>query len=514
MPTIYAFGPFRLDAEAEILLRGGEALPVGRRAAALLRVMVERAGEAVTKDGLIEAAWSGVAVDESNLSVQVRTLRRTFAEEPGGESWIETLHGRGYRFVGPAVTRSDAPVPAGGLALPDKPSIVVLPFTNMSADPEQEYFVDGITEDLITALAKWHYFFVIARNSAFVYKGRAVDVKEVGRHLGVRYVLEGSARRAGARIRVNAQLIDAASGLHIWAERFDRDLTDVFVVQDELTQCVAAAIGPALIKAETEQARRKTPEQLAVWDLYLRGRWHYYQHTEDGFAKATAYARRALALDESAAELHAGIAAVSYTRLMLCCGPSERATAMADVIQSARRALSLDRDNVIAHVILSSALSQSGDPEAGYRLARRATELNGNFAVCHVALAVASRVLGRLEEALTAIDLALRLSPSDPETFMWRAVRATILYLLGRYTEAIAAARQSLATGWFHLASRVLAASYAQLGLIEDAGHAICELLASEQGEKSIADVVRPYVRAEDRERWAQGLRAAGLPEV
>jgi adenylate cyclase len=399
------------------------------------------------------------------------------------------------------------------LALPGRPSIAVLPFTNMSADPEQEYFVDGITEDIITALSKWRWFFVIARNSSFVYKGRAVDVKQIGRQLGVRYVLEGSARRAGNRIRVNAQLIDAISGVHIWAERFDRDFTDVFVVQDELTQHVAAAIEPALSKVETELARRKTPAQLAAWDHFLRGMWHFHQFKEDEAVKAIASFKLAVTLDESLADAHAGIARTLFSRLIYL-ALSERETGIADVFQSARRALSFDSGNLAAHYALSIASSHSNDAEAAFQFALRATQLNDNFALGYFALAVASLYLGRSEEGLTAIDRALRLNPSDPQTFAWRSTRASALYLLGRYAEAIASSRQSLALNRYHTATRVLAASYAQLGLIDDARNAVRELLATEQGDKSIAAVVKLFMRADDREHWTQGLRAAGMPET
>jgi adenylate cyclase len=525
MTTIQTFGPFRLDVEADLLFRGTEPLPVGKRAVALLRVLIERPGAPVSKDALIEAAWAGLAVEESNLPVQIAALRRVLGEEPGGDKWIETLPRRGYRFVGPAVaaaarslqhmppSQSGVVQPYPQLALPERPSIAVLPFTNMSGDPEQEYFADGITEDIITALSKWRWFFVIARNSSFTYKGRALDVKVVGRELGVRYLLEGSIRRIANRIRLNAQLINAITGAHIWAERFDRDFTDVFVVQDELTQHVAAAIEPAVSRVETEQARRKTPEQMAAWDHFLRGMWHFNRLTEEESDRAIASFRRAVEIDESLADAHAALGRTLLSRMMY--GPlTERDARMPHLVAAARRALSLDGDNVTAHHVLSIAFSHSNDPDAGWQFANRAIELNGNFAMGYLSLAVASLYRGRPEDALSAIDRALRLNPSDPHTFTWRSTRASALYLLGRYPEAIESARQSLALNWYHTAMRVLAASYARLGMIEDARSAVRELLASERADKTIAAVIRPYVRDADRESWAQGLRAAGMPET
>jgi TolB-like protein len=223
MSTVHTFGPFRLDATAEILFRDAEPVALGHRAVALLRVLVEQAGKPVSKDALIQAAWPGLAVEESNLTVQIAALRRALSEHPGGEHWVETLPRRGYRYVGPLVALgTDAVAPrseaASALALPDRPSIAVLPFQNMSGDADQEYFADGMVDEIITGLSRIKWLFVIARNSTFTYKGRAVDVKQIGRELGVRYVLEGSVRKAGTRVRISAQMVEAETGMHLWAE--------------------------------------------------------------------------------------------------------------------------------------------------------------------------------------------------------------------------------------------------------------------------------------------------------
>src|SRR5215467_11810228 len=224
MATTYILGPFRLDPAMDTLFRGDEPVSLGQRAVSLLRVLVEQRGIPVSKDALMEAAWAGLTVEESNLSVQIAALRRVFGEEPGGETWIETFPRRGYRFVGPvsipeqgAVTAAP-PAPTLPIAadpsnptLPDRPSIAVLPFQNMSGDPEQEYFADGMVEDIIGGLSRIGWLFVIARNSSFTYKGKTVDVKQVGRELGVRYVLEGSVRKAGARVRITGQLDEATT---------------------------------------------------------------------------------------------------------------------------------------------------------------------------------------------------------------------------------------------------------------------------------------------------------------
>ena len=236
-------------------------------------------GSPVSKDRLIESAWPGLAIEESNLAVQIAVLRRVFAEEPGGDSWIATLPRRGYRYVGPVAVKEQKNQGAAGneqpaLAPPDKPSLAVMPFTNMSGDPEQEYFADGMVEEIITGLSRIKWLFVIARDSSFIYKGQAVNVGRVGRELGVRYVLEGSVRKAGERVRVSGQLIEAETGVHLWAERYDRRLDDVFALQDEITLNVVGAIEPSLREAEIERVKRKQPENLDAYDLVLRALPH------------------------------------------------------------------------------------------------------------------------------------------------------------------------------------------------------------------------------------------------
>ena len=253
---------------------------LGQRAVALLRVLLERPGEPVSKDALIEAGWPGRAIEDSNLTVQIAALRRIFEEGAGGASWIETLPRRGYRYVGPAVATDNSPAAANPraspLALPDKSSVAVLPFSNLSGDPEQDYFADGMVEDIIAGLSRIKWLFVIARNSSFAYKGKAVDVKRVGRELGVRYLLQGSLRKDGSRVRISAQMIEAETGGHVWAERYDRPLDDIFALQDEITLSVVGAIEPSLRRAEVERVIRMRPDSLDAYDLVLRAQPDVY----------------------------------------------------------------------------------------------------------------------------------------------------------------------------------------------------------------------------------------------
>src|ERR1700691_2935791 len=293
MTTVYTFGPFRLDVAAEILFRRAEPIALGQRAVALLHVLVQEAGTQISKSTLIESAWPGLAIEESNLTVQIAALRRVCAEEAGGENWIETLPRRGYRYVGPVVTSQQAShdaaaetLSAAALVPPDNPSLAVLPFTNISGDPEQEYFADGMVEDIITGLSRVKWLFVVARNSSFVYKGHSVSVNRVGHELGVRYVLEGSVRKAGSRVRITAQLVEAETGIHIWAEKYDRPLDDIFALQDEITLNVVGAIEPSLREAEIERVKRKRPENLDAYDLVLRALPHVFLAMPAEAAKA------------------------------------------------------------------------------------------------------------------------------------------------------------------------------------------------------------------------------------
>ena len=350
MTAIYAFGPFRLDAAAGILFRGAEPVALGQRAIALLQILVEAAGNPISKDRLIEGAWPGLAIEESNLPVQIAALRRVFAEAPGGERWIETLPRRGYRYVGPVAVKEQENQGAAGneqpaLAPPDKPSLAVMPFTNMSGDPEQEYFADGMVEEIITGLSRIKWLFVIARNSSFIYKGQAVNVGRVGRELGVRYVLEGSVRKAGERVRVSGQLIETETSVHLWAERFDRRLDDVFALQDEITLNVVGAIEPSLREAEIERVKRKRPENLGAYDLVLRALPHVVPPMPAEAAKAMPLLERALTLEPDYAGAH-GYLAWCHQILFVYGGFNKESHDAA--IRHARAALSYGRDDATA----------------------------------------------------------------------------------------------------------------------------------------------------------------------
>src|SRR5436190_9148861 len=403
---------------------------------------------------------------------------------------------------------------AASRPLPDRPSIAVLPFKNVSGDPEQEYFVDGITEDIITALSKWRWFLVIARNSTFAYKGKSVDRKEVGRELGVRYVLEGSMRRAGQRVRITSQLIDTATGTHIWAERYDRDLTDIFAVQDDIASRVAAAIEPAMSRAESQRVIAKRPEHMGAWDYCQRGFWHVYKGTRaDGMAAYGLFEQALTRFDPNLADAHLGLARALIVQWDYG-SVEDFAPFVRQARESALQAAALDSENPQAQYVLAQTSHWAGDVGAAIAHASRAIELNENFALGHFYLGIGLSLDGRHEEALEAIETGLRLSPRDPRASTWLANKARALYHLRRYEEAIETALSARRIRPHAYGSLVLVASFAQLGRDEKARSALAELPTLPGGSaKTTLWYLERYSDPVAREHMAEGLRKAGLPE-
>jgi adenylate cyclase len=395
--------------------------------------------------------------------------------------------------------------------LADRPSIAVLPFKNVTGDPEQGYFVDGITEDVITALSKWRWFLVIARNSTFAYQEKSVDLKQVRSDLGVRYVLEGSVRKAGRRVRITCQLFDATNGANLWAERYDRDLTDIFAVQDEITSRVVAAIEPALSRAETKRGAAKQPEHMGAWDYCQRGFWHLNKLTGTDGAAAYGLFKTAVALDPELAEAHLGLARALIVQWDY--GSAEDfAPLVREARQSALRAAELDGENPYAQYVLAQTSHWAGDAQAAIAYASRAVELNENFALGHFYLGVALNLDGRHQEALEALEMGLRLSPRDPRMSTWLANKARALYHLQRYAEAIEAAAAARRIQPHAYGSLVLVASCAQLGRNEEAAEVLAELRALPDGSAKIASwYLDRYSDATARAHMADGLGKAGV---
>jgi adenylate cyclase len=400
---------------------------------------------------------------------------------------------------------------SGGLALPDRPSIAVLPFANMSGDPEQEYFADGLSEDIITALSRYRWFFVIARNSSFTYKGRAVDIKQVARELGVRYVLEGSVRKAGNRVRVTGQLIDAETGVHLWAERYERDLADIFAIQDEITESVVGAIEPEILMGEGRRAVHKQTENLDAYDCCMRGIWHHYQLTKEHIEEAIRWQRRAIGLDPDFGRAHMALARVLMSKCQF--GYSEDiARDEAALTAAASRALTLDeRDPYSNYAIFFSHLVTRRH-EAALAAAQRAIDLNPNFSFGFLALGWVRLYLGHFDQALDPLLRAIRLNPSDPLAFVSLSRIALVHYHLGNYQEALHFAERGLAVRRVHM---VLAVAVASLGMLErgeEATPLLAEMTALRPPDfAGYWRFIHPHANPAHKEQLMDGLRRAGM---
>jgi len=397
------------------------------------------------------------------------------------------------------------------LPLPDKPSVAVLPFTNMSSDPEQEFFADGIAEDVITALSRYPSLFVIARNSCFTYKGRAVDVKQVGRELGVRYVLEGGLRKSGNRIRVTAQLVEAATGKHVWAERYDSDLADIFAVQDEITEAVTIAITPAIADAERQRAMRKPPESLDAWAAYQRGLWHVFKFSRDDAALAQNYFQQAIDIDPAFAGGYKGLA-VAYIQRATVFQTLSQAEAYRSAEALARQAIALDSTDAEAHSTLAAAMLRHGDYEGALAEAEIALAMSPNLALACGTLGETLIFSGRRKEGLAAVQTAIRLDPHDPKLAIRLNNLALGLYFSGEYEAAVEEANRAVRSNSnVPYPYRWLTAALGQLGRTAEAKEALEK--AIEIAPASFDMYVRqrvPWHRPEDYAHMIEGLRKAG----
>ena len=397
------------------------------------------------------------------------------------------------------------------LPLPDRPSIAVLPFANLSGDPEQEYFSDGVAEDIITELSRDRALFVIARNSSFTYRGRSVDIKQIGRELGVRYVLEGSVRRQGGQIRVTTQLVEAATGAHIWAERYDRDQHDVFAIQDEITQAVAVAIGPAVADAEMHRAMRRAPNSLGAWDLYQQAMWQMGRSDAAANDTARGLFLRAIELDPMFAAAYSGLSrsetrAFVHFQTMTLDGAAQTASI------HARKAVELDPADADAHASLAATLLMQGDMDNALAIARRALSLNPNCAHARWALGAVLVFTRRMADGRQALADYERLSPRDANIIAAHRQIAISYYLEGDYARCVEAAQRQLsARPDITVTYRWLAAALGQLGRTEQARAALARALGPPMHDPAVYGRNRvPWMRPEDHEHLLEGLRKAG----
>ncbi|MCV9960676.1 winged helix-turn-helix domain-containing tetratricopeptide repeat protein [Pararhizobium sp. BT-229] len=525
----FVFEDYTLDPERRELLRQSDVISVGPQVFDLLLHLVENRDRVVSKDDLLQAVWSGRIVSESTVTSHINAVRKAIGDNGDEQRLVRTVARKGFRFVGkidealavhdqePLKTLPDKPgeAPAAAFALPDKPSIAVLPFHNLSDDPEQEYFADGVVEDIISALSRMRWLFVIARNSSFTYKGRVVDVKEVGRELGVRYVLEGSVRKAASKVRITGQLIDATTGTHLWAERFEGTLDDIFELQDQIAENVVGAIAPQLERAEIERAKRKPTESLDAYDHYLRGMAKLHRGTREMIEEALPSFYKAIELDPEFASAY-GMAAWCYFWRKANGWMADRPREIAEGIRLARLAVDLGRDDAVALTRAGHALGHlAGELDGGIALLDRALLLNPNLAPAWFLGGFLRAFHGETDGAIQHLTHAVRLSPLDPEMFRMQAGTALAHFFAGRFDTASAWAEKAVRNlPTFLIAVSIVAASHALAGRMDEARRAMQRVrdLDPSLRVSNLKDWL-PIHRPQDLAAFADGLRLAGLPE-
>jgi TolB-like protein len=523
----FLFANCVLDTDRRELTCGPQLVALQAQVFDLLVYLIENRERVVSKDDLLAAVWGGRIVSESTLLSQISIARKSVGDNGEAQKVIRTIARKGFRFVGevteePSSAKPSTPRRIGGseprhastLPLPAKPSIAVLPFQNLSGDGEQEYFADGMVEDIITGLSRLRWLFVIARNSSFTYKGRAVDVKQVGRELGVHYVLEGSVRKAANRVRISGQLIDATTGAHLWAERYEATADDIFELQDQMTVSVVGAIAPKLEQAESERARRKPTQNLDAYDYYLRGMVEFYRRSREATSSALQLFAKAIELDGDFASAY-GMAAWCYVwrayNGWMLDPPQERA----ESTRLAWRAVELGRDDAVALARGGYALGfLAGELDSGLAFLDRALQLNPNLATTWVLSGLFRNFLGEPDAAIEQLAYAMRLSPLDPTSYHMQAGTGFAHFLAGRFDEACTWAERALREEPNHTpACAVAAAAHALAGRLPQAQRAMAHLRQVHPTLRVTTFTPLLFRRPEHLALWREGLRQAGLPE-
>jgi TolB-like protein len=505
----YLFEDCALDTDRRELRRAGGIVPVEPQVFDLLAYLLRHRDRVVTKDDLLTAVWSNRVVSESALTTRLNAVRTALGDSGQAQRLIRTVRGRGLRFVGDVRESSDASEivrPPLQLPLPDRPSIAVLPFANMSGDPEQDYFADGIAEEILTALSKWRWFLVFARNSTFTFKGKSLAIREIGEALGARYVLEGSVRKANGRVRITTQLIEAATERHIWADRYDRDIGDVFAVQDEITQQVVTAMDPAIQACELDHVARKPLGSLDAWDHFLRGSYHRNLFTPGDAKLALHHFNQAIEIDPHFAGAHARLALL-HVNLATLNPSADSPKTLATALQLANRAIALDALDAAAHGAAAYVLVYSRQHEAALQAGRRAVELNANYHPGHYAFGLALLFGGSALDAILEFEMTARLSPRDPAMWAILSYHALALYTARHYEAALDTAERALAERPDAGARTVRIAALARLGRRPEAAAALANLTNE---ILSRASYLCPFRNTADWEHWCTALEQAG----
>ncbi|MCP3447999.1 winged helix-turn-helix domain-containing protein [Bradyrhizobium sp. CCGUVB14] len=506
-----------LDGDLRELTCAGTTVPLQPQVFDLLLYLVAERARVVTKDDLISQIWSDRIVSDSALNSRINAARKALGDDGATQRLIKTIPRKGFRFVGDVreeAAAKPAPVeaaPGSPRVASDRPGIAVLAFENMSGDPSQEYFGDGISEDILTALSKQRWFIVIARNSSFTYKGRAVHLRQIAEELGVRYIVEGSVRKVDNRVRITAQLNDATTGGHLWAERYDRELVDVFAVQDEITERIVAAIEPQIHAAENFRTHRKPPSSLDAWDLLMQALSHYWRITPQDHAAAQKLLERAIAIDPDYGQALAVLAASHMFGVHL--GWAELATTAPIAENAALAAMRCDHENAWAHAALGSVCFSTSRLADALSEFEQALALNPNFSLAQGYYALALSYAGRPGDSFEAAQKAIRLSPRDPSLAIYYGIAGYARFTERQYDEAIALAREAIRhRGDLTGAYRVLAVSAGMTGDGALADMALGELRRT-QPNISLDWIATqlPWANDADREHYLEGFRRAGL---
>lgn len=511
-----------LDLDRRELVRASQVVPTAPQVFDLLAYLAKCHERVVSRDELVEAIWAGRIVSESTLASHINAVRKAVGDSGQEQRVIRTVARKGFRFAADLQARTSpdeddagpSPAPGPAPALPVKPSIAVLPFVNLSGDPEQDYLADGVIEDIIAALSRHRWLFVVARNSSFTYKGRNVDVKQVGRELGVRYVLEGSWRKAKDRVRITGQLIDATTGAHHWAGRVEGVLGDIFELQDQITESVIGAVAPELERAEMERARHKPTGSLDAYDYYLRGLAELHRAHKESSAQALQFLYKAIAADPEFASAHA-MAAWCYSWRKANRWMADPAQEAAEGIRLARRAVDLDKGDAVALTRSGHAIGYlAGDIPAGIALVDQALFLNPNLAAARYLGGFLRLWMGDTEAAIELLTGAVRLSPLDPELYRMQAGMAVAHLFDKRFDTASSwAEKASRDFPDFLLAAAILAASHALAGRTAEAQRALEHVRRIDPGLRlSTVTGWLPIRRPEHLAILLKGLADAGLP--
>ena len=521
---IYTFEDFTLDTDRHELHHGAERVAVEPQVFELLRYLICNRNRVVSKDDLIAGVWDGRIVSESTLSSRLTAMRQAIGDSGETQRLIRTIPRKGFRFIGQVTEqKNDLPHPDShpiypkaeqGLRLPDKPSIAVLPFQNLSDDSAQGYFVDGIVEDITIALSQFSQLFVVARSSSFTYKGRNVDVKQVGQELGVRYVLEGSIRKAAGQVRITVQLINSRTAVQLWAAHFDGALDQVFDLQDQVTSGVVGVIAPKIEKAEIERAKRKPTASLDAYDYYLHGLASLYQDTKEGNDEALRLFGKAIELDRDFATAY-GMSALCYVSRLWKHWMLDPQKEVGEAARLVNRAAELGRDDAMA---LSAAGMADGivvrDLDRAVVLLDRSLLLNPNLAISWVRSAWVRISLGQFDLAIEHASRAIRLSPLDPFLVGMQSAIAFAHFCMGRYDMSAAWAEKAVKEQpTFAPALRVLAASSASLGRMKEATEALVRLRET-KATVHISELRHfPFREPKYSAKFIEALRKAGFPE-